>query len=177
MIIYVGSKNPVKVGAVQETICDYPLLCDAVLHSFDSSSGVSKQPQSFEETVVGAKNRARSIFSHCDYSFGIESGLLTVPISKRLMDVCVCAIYDGKKCAYGISSGFELPTAIEKLVIEENMDLNEATFEIGLTKNNTVGFSEGLIGILTCNRVTRKNYTKQAIQMALIQLEFPEWYT
>lgn len=176
MKLYVGSLNPVKVDAVREIIQDYFFLKGAEIIACETESGVSKQPLSFEETVRGAMNRARSIHQQNSYAIGLESGLIDVPLCSRKMDLCVCSIYDGKKYAYGISSGFELPTAINNYLTTGKFDLNDASFGIGITSNEKVGSSEGLIGILTRNRVTRKDYTKQALQMALIQLDFPEMY-
>ncbi len=85
MKILVGSKNNVKVDAVREMIADYPHLKDAEILGVETVSGVSNQPKSLEETVKGAINRAKSVFTDCDYSFGIESGLMAVPKTKQVI--------------------------------------------------------------------------------------------
>ena len=96
--IKIGSQNKVKIGAVTEILRDYPHLAHAALESVDASSEVSDQPKSLDETIQGATNRARNAFRDCDYSIGLESGLMLVPNTKTgYMDVCVCAIYDGKE--------------------------------------------------------------------------------
>lgn len=168
----VGSKNNVKVDAVREMIADYPHLKDAEVLSFETVSGVSNQPKSLEETVQGAINRAENIFKDCDYSFGIESGLMAVPKTKTgYMDVCVCAIYDGKECHLGLSSAWEAPREVTKYIMEDGLDMNDAALKAGLTENVNVGASEGLVGIVTKGRLNRKEYTKEAIRTALIHLE------
>lgn len=102
---------------------------------------------------------------------------MSVPQTKTgCMDVCVCAIYDGNTYHLGISSAFEPPREVVRLVFEKGMDLNDATHHLGLSANEKVGSAEGLIGILTKNRVTRKDYTQQAIRMALMHLENPSLY-
>jgi len=177
MIINVASQNQVKVDAVRELVKDYDFISQAEVHGLEVSSGVSKQPKSLEETISGAINRARAVFNRCSYSFGIESGLMQVPQTKTgNMDICACAIYDGKNHNLGLSCAFEFPPVVTRMIYREGIDANEAFFRCGLTENRKVGSSEGAIGILTKGRMTRKDYTKQAIQMALIHLENSDLY-
>ncbi|OIO63560.1 inosine/xanthosine triphosphatase [Candidatus Woesearchaeota archaeon CG_4_10_14_0_2_um_filter_33_10] len=177
MRINVGSKNQVKVDAVREIIKDYDFLSEAEVFSLEVPSGVYKQPTSMDETIQGAKNRAKSAFQNCKYSFGIESGLIKVPHSKTgYMNICACAIYDGKNYHLGISSAFEYPTNVTKLVFSEGLEIDEAIYKTGLTKDKRIGRSGGVIGYLTKGRLTRKEYIKQAIITALIHLENPELF-
>ena len=172
MRINIASKNPVKVEAVREVVGAYGLLRGSEISSLEVGSGVSEQPKSLEETVQGAINRAMRSFKDCNYSFGIESGLMSVPQTKTgSMDFCACAIYDGAKCHIGLSCAFEFPPVVTKMIHEQGIDANEAFYRCGLTKDRKVGSSDGAIGLLTNGRMTRKDYTKQAVQMALIHLE------
>lgn len=117
-------------------------------------------------------NRAKSVFDDCAYGFGIESGLMSVPHTKTgFMDVCVCAIYDGNDFHIGLSSAWEAPEQVIKYMIEGGLDVNQAAHKAGLTDSLKVGSAEGLVGIMTKGRLTRKQYTKQAIRTALIHLE------
>lgn len=171
MKIKVASLNPQKIQAVKETILDYEILKEAEIEGVNVSSGVSDQPKSLEETVKGAINRAKNAFIDCDYSFGIESGLLEVPMTKSgHVDICICAIYDGNEAHIGGSSVFEIPKKIMEL-IHDGKNMQDACFESGLTENKNLGSAEGMIGILTKGRVNRLSYTKQAIISALIHLE------
>ena len=177
MRINVGSKNQVKVDAVKEIIKDYDFLSEAEVFSIEVSSEVFKQPKSIHETIDGAKNRARNTFQNCKYSFGIESGLMKVPNTKTgYMNVCACAIYDGKNYHIGLSSAFEYPTKVIKLVFSDNLEISEAVYKVGLTNDKRIGSSGGIIGYLTKGRLKRKEYTKQAIITALIHLENPELF-
>lgn len=172
MKIIIGSKNNVKVDAVKEIITDYPHLLNAEIMSMETVSGVSDQPKSLDETVQGAINRAESIFKDCDYSFGIESGLMAVPKTKTgYMDVCVCAIYDGRECHLGLSSAWEAPREVTKYMIEDGLNMNDAALKAGLTNNANIGAAEGLVGVVTKGRLNRKEYTKEAIRTAMIHLE------
>ena len=177
MIINVASKNPDKLLAIEEVIQDYSFLAGARVVSIEILSGVSEQPISLEETVNGAVNRAMNSFQNCDYSFGIESGLMQVPNSRTgYMDFCACVIYDGKTHSLGLSRAFELPLGVVRKVFERGLNLNDAFVEEGLTKDRRIGAHGGVIKLLTKGRVDRKEYTKDAIRMALIQLENRELY-
>lgn len=175
MIIAIGTTNVIKVQAVEEVLVDYPTLAHAKLISVSVPSGISEQPLSLEEIIKGAKNRAKNAYdacSTCDYSFGIESGLFeAVGAQTGYLEACICCIYDGADTYLGLSCGFEVPPQILQLVLEKDRDLSQACHESGITKNPKLGSAEGLIGILSKGRVTRKEYTKQCIVTALIQLE------
>jgi len=177
MIINIGTANEAKVEAVKETISDYDILKDAKIVSLEVSSGVEDQPKTIEETIKGAKNRAKNAFKNCNYSIGLESGLMIVPETKTgYMDVCVCAIYDGKEFHLGFSSAFEYPKEAVRLVFEEGLDITQAFNKLKLTDNPRLGAAGGAIGILTKGRMKRKEYTKQAITTALIHLENPKLF-
>src|SRR3989344_1484179 len=155
----------------------YEILKEAEIIPFESNSGVSDQPKSLEETIKGAINRAKFSFKDCHYSFGIESGLMSVPETKTgYMNFCACAIYDGSQIHLGMSSAFEFPKKITKIIHSLEIGANEAAHRLGLTNDKKIGSSQGIIGLLTKGRVTRKDYTIQAIRMALIHLENPELY-
>lgn len=180
MIIAIGSTNKIKVQAVEEVAREYSIIADAELLSFEVSSGVSEQPLSLNETVQGAKNRAKNAFEacgQCKYSIGLESGLMEIAESKTgFMEFSVCCIYDGQEFYFGQSCAFELPQQIIDLITNQKLDLCEACYQLGLTSNPQLGAAEGIIGILTKGRITRKDYTKQSIMTALIQLENAEVY-
>ncbi|OGY93137.1 MAG: hypothetical protein A3H70_05725 [Candidatus Komeilibacteria bacterium RIFCSPLOWO2_02_FULL_48_11] len=61
-------------------------------------------------------------------------------------------------------------------MIKEGKNISGAAKETKLTDHPYVGHAQGVIGILTKGRVTRKDYAKQAIAAALIHLENPDLY-
>ncbi len=171
MKINIGSTNKAKIEALQEILQEYPHLKNATVNTMDISSGVADQPKSLEETMEGAMNRAKNAFEDCDFSFGIESGLMVVPKTKTgYMDVCVCSIYNGDEYYFGLSSAWEAPKKVTEHIMN-GMNMNDAAVLAGLTTNANIGAAEGLIGIMTKGRLTRKSYTKEAIRTALIHLE------
>ena len=101
-----------------------------------------------------------------------------IPITRREVtcSTCTCIIYDGNVNGIGLSSAFESPVQVMDGIISLGMDMNEATYRAGISNNKEISSSEGLVGLLTKGRVLRKDYTKQAIRMALIPFENPELY-
>lgn len=177
MKVNIASTNPSKIDALKETLALYTMFGGVEIISRKTSSGVSDQPKSLDETIKGAVNRARSAFVDCTYSFGIESGLMAVPGTKTgYMDMTICAIYDGDQVHLGMSSAFECPIEVTRLVFEEGLDLNDASKRTGLTTDPKIGDSQGLVGIVSHGKITRKEYTMQAIKTALIHLQNPRLY-
>ncbi len=177
MKIVVGSKNPSKIEAVREILREYPDFRESEVVGIEACSGVSLQPKSLDETIQGAINRAKTCFKDCKWSIGLESGLMKVPDTKTgFMDVTACAIYDGKIIHLGLSSAFEYPIKITKLVFDEKINITQAFVKAGLTNNPKLGSFEGAVGFLTKGRLNRKEYTKQALRTALIHLENPGLY-
>ncbi|QFR39190.1 DUF84 family protein [Candidatus Gracilibacteria bacterium 28_42_T64] len=172
MKVFVGSKNQNKVTAVEESIRDYELFREAKIFEKVVPSHVSEQPKSLEETIEGAKNRAYNSYESDGISFGIEDGLMLVANTKSgFMNVCACVIYDGNQYHIGLSSAYESPKTIIDLILVEKLDMNQAYLKAGFTDNPSLGQAGGAIGILSKNRLLRKDFTKQAILTALIHLE------
>lgn len=173
MKVVVGSTNPAKVEAVREILQDYPHLQDAEVMGMETDSGVGDQPLSLTAVVTGAMNRAKAAFGDSTYSVGIESGLMEVPFSKSgYMDVCACAIFDGTEYHLGLSSGWEFPDKeINRLILEEGLDMSQAINKVGLTSDPAIGSGQGAIGIVTKGRLDRKTFTKEAIRSALIHID------
>ena len=173
MHIIVGSTNPSKVDAVKEHILGYPYFASAEVVGMQAASGVQDQPKTLTETITGAINRAKTVFRDCDYSIGLESGLMAVPEAKSgYMDVCVAAVYDGDEIHLGLSSAWEFPDpTIMHMILHEGHDMSSAINIAGLTENETIGQAEGAIGILTKGRLDRKAYHKQALITAFIHLD------
>ncbi|MFH1054250.1 MAG: inosine/xanthosine triphosphatase [Candidatus Woesearchaeota archaeon] len=177
MIIKIGSNNPNKVDALKEALNDYDFISDPEVTGVEVPTKVSDQPKSLAETMQGAMNRAKGAFQDCELSFGIEDGIVEIPNTKSgYMNACICAIYDGKQFHLGLGSMFEYPPEAIKIVLSEDVDLNNAVHRMNMTDNPRVGHSEGIISLLTKGIVDRKEYTKQAIRTAMIHLQNKDLY-
>jgi len=159
------------------------------------ASGVSEQPMSLEETARGARNRAAAAHAaavemHAGarvpraggsattsaaaadgpvLALGIESGLFALEYDgrRRYYDVCVVSAYDGARHHLGLSCAFEIPQPILRHVLEEGMDLSQACNVSAITTDPKIGEHGGLIGLLSSSRITREEYTVQALNTAL----------
>ena len=167
--IRVGSLNTNKIDAVREVFPGYEVTGVAC------KSGVREQPMNLDEIIRGAIFRARSVFGDCEYSVGIEDGISQVPGAKSgYMNFCACAIFDGERIFLGVGPAFEYPPECTRRVVEEEITISEAF--IPLTDKPDIGYEEGIIGWLTGGRINRKDYTKQAVEMARIQIDNPGLY-
>lgn len=178
MRLTVGSKNQTKVAAVQEAVLLYPeQFPDPEVVSVDVPLQEFGHPKNLDETIKGAMDRAKAAFQDCSYSFGIESGLMTVPHTKTgFMEVGVCAIFDGKNFHLGLSDAFEWPKKVFDLIVNKGMDGSQAVREAGLTNHEKLGAAEGVISLLTKGRTNRKDKTRDSVIMALIHLLNPDLF-
>lgn len=180
--VAVGTTNPCKLGAVRTALQTYPLVAShaAVQGVKGIASGVSEQPMTVEETATGARNRAEA--AHKAHgggpgvlALGVESGLFMV--SGAHFDVCVVSAYDGTTHHLGLSCAFEIPPPILRHVLTGGLDLSQACNTAQITSDPKLGEHGGLISILSHGRVTRLDYTVQAVMMALFFAENPRWYS
>jgi len=188
MIIVVGSENPVKIAAVEAVFQPYgeSSVVKHVFRSVPAKSGVREQPLSLDETIMGACQRARDALvldREADLVVGLESGVFTQGTDNypsQMFDVCACAIMrrripDCHSEPYvGLSSAWVVPRAVANLLIDDKIDMDEAFFRAGLTKEKKLGRSEGAVGLLSKGRLTRQAYTQQAIEAALIAMNHEE---
>ena len=176
MKIHVGSKNRTKIQAVADALKLYPrLFPNPEITGINVDIPLFGHPKNLKETIEGARFRARKAFTECDYSFGIEGGLMEVPYAKTgFMETGACAIYDGKKFYLGLAPAFEWPKKVTALIVSNNADGSQAFKQLGLTRNEKLGSQPGgIIGFLTDNKLTREDFTKYSIIMAIIYLEKP----
>lgn len=179
MKIKVGSKNKTKIQAVHDAITLYPnLFSKPEITGIDVEVELFGHPKNIKETMQGAVERAKKAFIDCSYSFGLEGGLMEAPFSKSgFMEVGACAIYDGKTFYLGLSPAFEWPEQVTNLILTNKADASQAFKQLGLTHHEKLGAVEGgIIGVLTDGRLTREDFTKYSIIMALIRLEKPDFF-
>lgn len=179
MKIHVGTTNPVKITAVKQALTLYPhLFPNATIQGIQVSVPEHGHPKTLLGTIEGAQDRAKQAFSDCTYSIGIEGGLMEVPhTTTGFMEIGVCAIYEGKRHILGISPAYEWPTKVTEMIVCGEADGSQAFKQLGLTQHEKLGAQPGgIIGVLTHGHMTREEFTKQSILMAVIQLEHKELY-
>lgn len=182
-LILIGSKNPVKIKAVQSVFTKFIPDQDFEFRSYDAPSQVSPQPWGNEETIQGAINRANNAkllyMEECKkthqevqkklFCVGIEAGLIPIPQTiSGYFDVQFCAIFDEKAhFSLGAGSGWEYPLSIIN-ELKNNPNLEIGTIMARLENDPDVKNKNGAIGYYSHNRITRPLLTEQCVQMALI---------
>lgn len=145
--------------------------------SFDSVaavSGVSDQPMTSEETYTGALNRARhaqELNPQADYWVGLEGGIEKTHHGMECFAWVV--VLSNKRQGKARTATFLLP---QKLI--ERIEMGE---ELGVADDKVFGRnnskqSNGAIGLLTKDAVTRTSYYVQAVILALIPFKNTKLY-
>lgn len=173
-LIIVGSKNPVKISCTDSAF--HQAFDDAFLiEGLNVGSGVSNQPAGDQETYQGALNRAvnsKAVFPEADYWVGIEGGIEEIGDEMQAF-AWVVIIDKSGKIGKAKTATFFLPPAITALV-KGGMELGEADDQFFQRENSKTG--NGAVGILTHDRIDRKNYYTPAVILALIPFLNPEIY-
>jgi inosine/xanthosine triphosphatase len=174
--IIVASENPAKIKAVEEgfkrMFPDMPITIQGV----KVSSGVSDQPMSDEETLLGAEERARAaklLKPDADFWVGLEGG-----ISMRGNDMetgawIVVQGKDGLK-GRGKTGSLLLPEAVRTLV-EQGYELGKADDMVFGTSNSKHDL--GSVGLMTNGVISRSEFYADAVILALIPWCHPSLYT
>ena len=171
--VAVASKNPVKVDAARIGFERMFPQASFELLPVSVPSGVRDQPMTHTETFQGAFNRAQGAAAEqpqASYSIGIEGGIEVVNQQLEVF-AWVVVLKDGRigRAQTGI---FYLP--------KEVADLVQAGHELGhaddiVFKRNNSKQSNGSIGLLTDDALTRTDYYVQAVIMALIPFKKPNF--
>lgn len=173
--IIIASKNPVKIESTREGFVK--MFKDEIfeIEGLSVDSGVSAQPMSEEETLAGATNRVNnvSILSpNADYWVGIEGGSKVVGKGMETFAWVVIKSKNGM-VSQGRTASFYLPKEIVALV-KMGKELGEAD-DIVFKRSNSKQ-SNGAVGILTGDVLTRAGYYETAVIMALIPFKNPKLY-
>ena len=113
MRIIVGSQNPAKLEAVSVAFASFFPEVSFEVQAVIAPSGVSPQPMSDAETLLGATNRARTareIEGNADFWLGIEGGLQPVPGEPvSYLSYCWVVVLGRQQAGRARSASYELP--------------------------------------------------------------------
>lgn len=164
MKIVVASENPVKLKAVEKGFRKFFEDVDVV--GIHTSSGVSDQPLTEEETLTGARNRvltARRTITDAEFWVGIEGGVQA--LDDGLAAFAWIVISSAGKKGEARTATFLLPQKVSHL-IAGGMELgtaNDLVFNESGSKQK-----KGAVGLLTHNAIDRTELYCQAVVLALI---------
>ena len=176
MKILVGSKNPVKISAVEEAFLLY--FDNVEIIGVDVESDVPDQPIN-EETYIGAENRAKGLFKinndqnlQADYFVGIEGGIQETH-NKWFAFGCMCIISKDNKISFGTSAHFELPEMVTKQLLGRK-ELGHVMDEI--MKQENTKQRGGAISFFTNGKMNRKELYIPGLISALVPFQHEQMY-
>lgn len=171
--VLVGSRNPVKIGAVRHALT--PLFPDHLVEceGMHAASGVADQPMTAAETREGALNRMQVCRQHggADFYVALEGGVdVTVDGPGTFGYV---AIAQGDEVSVGCSAWLPLPPVAYEALLEGE--------ELGHVMDRLFGTTNikqqgGAIGLLTNGHATRESAYTQALVLAMAPFLHPERY-
>ena len=171
--IVVASKNPVKLDAVKEGLSVF-FKDEIELLGVSVESGVSDQPMSDAETLLGAANRVKNAetgFAGHDFYVGIEGGV--EELDSGLMAFAWMVISKNGTLGKARTAGFFLPPQVAELV-HQGIELGDADDQVFRKENSKQ--QNGAVGLLTHDVLTRKSLYVPAVQLAFIPFLNPELY-
>jgi len=172
--IVIASNNPVKIRAVRAGFARMFPSEQFEYHSVSTTSGVSDQPFSDDETQRGAYNRASSaarLEPQADFWVGIEGGIEDHGIEMAAYAWIV--ILASKMTGKSRTGTFFLPPQVAEL-IHRGKELGEAD-DIVFGRSNSKQ-ENGAIGLLTGDVIDRLQLYEHAVVLALVPFKNPALY-
>jgi len=170
--IAVGSKNPVKIGAVAEVVRRVWPAAEIV--GVSVPSGVGVQPRTEAETRLGAANRASAarVALDADLGIGLEGGIEEVRGRLYLVNSVVVVDRAGER-GEGGGVRMELPPGF-RAGLDAGRELGDLVDEASGISNSKQ--KEGAIGLLTAGLADRRESFVQALTYALVRWLAPALY-
>lgn len=166
MDVFVGSHNPVKIKAVRLAFQRVWPRKKWQVSGIKVASGVSDQPMSAEESIIGARQRAQLAltYAEADYGVGIEGGLQLV--SGQYFD-CGWVVVIDRQGREGVGATIKIivPPALMDLVLQHQMELGVANDHLFAQSNSKQ--QQGHFGLMTKNAVTRTSAYRDGVIAAL----------
>jgi len=166
MIIAVGTKNPAKIRAVNNSVSLF--FPETKIIAVDVSSGISEMPTTEEESLKGAFNRAKEALDKTDADIGIGlEGHTTETKYGMLLLGLVVAMNKNGKYRIGHNGGILLPENIAKRIRKGEIlarVMDSISGQKGMNKK------DGAIGYFTNGLVTRADSFERGIVYALSSL-------
>lgn len=174
VLMVVASRNPVKIQCVRDGFEKMFPNTPFEIQGVEVPSGVSLQPASDSETLLGAQNRARAARESvpgADYWFGVEGG---VADDGREMEAFAWVVALSRdRCGKARTGSFYLPPEVANLV-RQGIELGQADDMVFGRSNSKQ--KNGAIGLLTDDAIDRAAYYEHAVVMALIPFKNPDLY-
>jgi len=172
--VIVASANPVKLRAAEAGFRKTFIGETFEVEGVAAESGVGHQPMSDEETLRGARNRAQhaqSLQPGADYWIGLEGGVYER--EGTLEAFAWIVVLSRTLRGEARTATFELPPKVARPV-HQGMELGHADDQVfGRTNSKQ---TNGAVGLLTRDLITRATYYEHAVVLALIPFVNPDLY-
>jgi len=170
--VAVGSGNPVKLQAVRNSI--QRVWPQAEVNGVAVASGISAQPLSDEEAIIGATNRARAARQQLDSDLGIGlEGNTTETVHGVFVTGWAVAVDRADTLGIGGSGRFLLPNALVHR-LRQGEELGHLMDEWAGQSNTKQ--KQGAVGIMTNGLISRTNALETAVTFALTRFLNPHYY-
>jgi inosine/xanthosine triphosphatase len=173
MQVVVGSQNPVKRDAVHQAFNKYFDEVEVIPVKVDS--GVQPFPMSQTETLQGAINRAQEAQKKepsADFSVGIEGGLFVFNDATYIQ--AIAAVFHANQICVAPSVAVEVSKTLVAS-LDPSSDESKKTVDQLLGRTNLFQ-NEGVIGVLTQNKLSRTQVLQDAVICALPRFLLPDYY-
>ncbi len=168
MKILIATQNPGKIEGARQAFSNY--YEDIEIEGIAVESDVPDEPVN-EEIYTGVKNRVRNLKEYAkeknleaDFYIAIESGITNQLGRWEILSIASIENSEGME-SWGSSSGFPVPDKyVEEIIQTDLAKVMDKIFE-----GNGLRKWKGGISLLTKDKVTRIDQTKQAFIMALTQ--------
>jgi inosine/xanthosine triphosphatase len=175
MLIFVGSKNPVKINSVinagSETWPELKVI------GIDVPSGISEQPMSDDETRLGAENRARTVLqeglktlskeeikNETILGIGLEGGVFERSPKELWSTVWTTVTNQQGDIFESNGAGFKVPKIIsDRILAGEEMGPIMGTF----LSDPNIKQKKGAIGVITKGFIDRTEEYTTIVKLAL----------
>jgi len=175
MIIFVGSKNPVKINSVINAGSETWPELKAI--GIDVPSGINEQPMSDEETKTGAINRAKNVLNEglktltkteienkTILGVGLEGGVFEKYPGELWSTVWACVIDQKGNLFETNGAGFKVPEIIStRILAGEEMGPIMGSF----LSDPNIKQKKGAIGVITKGFIDRTEEYTTIVKLAL----------
>lgn len=174
--IIIASDNPTKIESTRRAFMSVFPNDELIFEGVPSESGVSAQPMTDEETLLGARNRVlavKALHPHADFWVGLEGGVDDIMGELHQFSWTYICSADGRE-GKGRSATYIAPGIYRKMLIEDGMEIGQVGDTIFKMQNSKQG--SGASGLLTNDIIDRVELDRHATIFALIPFIKPDLY-
>lgn len=171
-MVVVGSTNPAKLEPVRRVFGE--LFPDLEVRGVEVPSGVPDQPIGYQQTLLGARNRAHAALGieGASWGLGLEGGVEFDDHGGWLFNIAYILRSDGQS-GFARGGSIRLPDPVAQRV-RLGEELGQVIDDLARLKDSKK--AGGAVGYLTLGRVPRAEFWRHTVELALPPFLQPELY-